>query len=223
MKNRIALILSCILLMAFMPVQAEETSLTGVWYADLDGIPIAMNLNEDGGYSLQFPGEEPVDGTWEEQEGGFICLDGEEPPEVLILGDKLKWADSMVFFGREQDSNYYQPAEVNGELPGELYAGYWQCAFVDVGGTAVPAMTMHDRTDLYIEGNSVILGGPAFRDVLVRMTFENGGLNGENEGAAVKLEMQADAFLRMTVTGEDGSVETRYLLPGYSEFLATEE
>ena len=222
MKKLISMML-CLSMMllptAAVLAEEAETSFTGAWYADLDGIPIQMTIEEDGVYSLQFPGEEPVSGTWEMQENFYLCLDGEQPPEVMILNDRLKWTNTTVFFSREAADRSYKPAEVNGEPTGDMYNGYWKCAYVDVGGTPAPAATMHDITDLYIEGSSAILGGPAFGDALVRMSFENGEMICENNGSSVQLQMQEDTLLRMTVTEADGTIKTRYLTPAYSPFL----
>ena len=199
---------------------ADSSDLTGAWYAEVNGLPIQMGLAEDGTYTLMFPGIETLEGTWEEQEG-YICMDGVLPPEITILGDQLKWTGSPIYFSREEAETYV-PAKPKTEIPKSFYEGYWQCAYVDVGGTAVPALVVQDETDLYIEGSSAILGGPSLGDTLVRMTYENGAFSCENDGTAVKIELQEDEFLRLTVSGETGT-QIRYLLPAYSAMLDNEE
>ena len=216
MKKAIA-ILAVIGLLLVPAALAEEnadlSSLTGDWYADLSGMSIQMTLEENGSYELLFPGEEAVGGTWEEQDG-YLCLDGELPPEVTVLGDTLQWTDTMVFFTREPVETY-TPAEVAAEGSEGLYTGYWQCAYVDRNGTAVPALAAQDRTDLYVEGTSAILGGPSFGDTLVRMAYEDGAMVCEADGASVRMEIQEDCMLRLTVSGE-GKTQTWYMTPAYS-------
>lgn len=189
----------------------------GVWYAEQTGMPIQMNLQEGGTYTLLFPGSDPLVGTWEEQTG-YICLDGVQPPELTVLGENLKWTGATLYFSRNAVETYI-PADVMAEAPEGILNGYWQCVFVDLDGTAVPALAIPDRTDLYVEGTSAILGGPVLGDILVRMTSDSGALAGEAEIGAVRMEMQLDNLLRMTIIGNDGSRQVWYLIRTYSPLI----
>ena len=215
--RKFTVILLALGLLLVSAAAAEETALTGVWYAEINGRPVQMELAEDGAYTLMFPGMETLEGTWEEQ-GGYICMDSVQPPEITVLGDRLKWTGSPLFFSREETETY-TPAEPAEKISEGYYIGYWKSAYVDVDGINVPALAMQDRTDLYIEGTSVILRAPALGDVLVRMTLENGALSGSSGGADVKIELLQDGFLRLTVTGTGEGPQTWYMLPAYSALL----
>ena len=217
-------ILAVIVMILVSAAAAEETNapLAGSWYSAVNGKPIQMNLAEAGTYMLMIPGMEALEGTWEEQDG-FICMDGVQPPEITVLDeDQLKWSASPLYFSREE-AVVYAPAGLKTEASRGFYEGYWKSAYVDVGGTAVPAMAEGDETDLFIEGTSAILGGPVLGDTLVRMDFENGAFSCSEGGKTVQIELQEDEFLRLTVTGPDTGEKTWYLLPAYSAFLDREE
>lgn len=218
--RKLTVILLALGLLLVSAAAAEETALTGVWYAEINGRPVQMELAEDGAYTLMIPGMETLEGTWEEQ-GDTICMDSVQPPEITVLGDRLKWTGSPLFFTREEPETY-APAEPAATISEGYYIGYWKSAYVDVDGINVPALAIQDRTDLYIEGTSVILGGPELGNVLVRMTLENGVLSGDSDGRDVKIELLQDGFLRLTVAGTGEDPQTWYMLPAYSALLDAE-
>ena len=217
MKKLFVILLALGLFLIPAALAEEISTYAGVWYAEQNGMPIQMNLQEGGTYTLLFPGADPIDGTWEEQTG-YICLDGVQPPELMVLGENLKWSGTMLFFTQESVETYI-PADVIAEAPEGILNGYWQCVFVNRNGTVFPALAVQDRTDLYVEGTSAVLGGPVLGDVLVRMTAENGALAGEAEAGAVRIEMQQDELLRLTITGSDGSPQVWYLIRTYSPLI----
>ena len=212
MKKGTSIILILVLLLCCIPAGAEETAtdIPGDWFGNLNGIPVKMTLNADGTYAVNIPGYEPETGTWEEQDG-YVYLNGSETPECCVIGDKLFLNEVLVFFSREQQ-DVYTPAAPTAEIPTEAWRGYWVCAYVDVDGTAYPASLLNDKTDLYVEGTSAILGGPVLCDIQVKMESADGALTCEADGAAVALQMQEDGFLRMTLT-VDGEDLVWYLLP----------
>ena len=182
------------------PVQSNN--LTGTWYSDLSGIPVRLTLSEDGSYTSAAPGTEPVTGTWEERNGS-IFLDGSETPEFTVMDDRLLWNGMAALFTREEQA-VYTPAETFADFDPVLFRGYWKALYVDVDGTACLASALNDTTDLYVEGNSMILGGPLFGDLPVKAESADGALACTAEGITVTLRMQQDSFLRMTVdTGEE--------------------
>ena len=141
---------------------------------------------------------------------------------VRTVGDLLRLADAPVFFTREKPA-FYAPAEPRAVEEADDFAGYWKSVYVDLQGTAVPAYTMKDETDLYVEGTSATLGGPVLGDTPVKRTFENGELAADNEGVKTRMQLQADGFLRLTVTGTETAPQTWYLSRAYSPALEAEE
>ena len=204
MKKCTSIILILVLLLCCVPAVAEETAadITGDWFGNLNGIPVKITLGADGIYAVSIPGDEPETGTWEEQDG-YIYLNGSETPEYCVIGDKLFLNELLTFFSREQQ-DIYTPAAPTAEISTEAWRGYWICAYVDVDATAYPASLLNDKTDLYLEGTSAILGGPVLCDIQVEMESADGALVCTAEGITVTLRMQQDNFLRMTMdTGEE--------------------
>ena len=203
MKKWIALMLICMLLTAGTAAagaEEEAPALAGDWYASLGGVPVQMNLGEDGSYAITLPGYKPETGAWEWKDG-FVTLNGAEPPDLSVYGEKLFWSDAFTFFSREEQDTYV-PAEPAADLQEEACRGYWKSVYVDMDGTVYPAQVMHDRTDLYVEGHSAILGGPVFRDVLLQMEKTDGMMSCILDEVLVQLRMQEDGMLRLTLTVE---------------------
>ena len=88
-------------------------------------------------------------------------------------------------------------------------------------GMPVPAQLLDDQTDLYVEGSSTILGGPGFGDVTVKMSYENGALQCDTDGAHVALQKQQDGFLRLTAAFPSAAPQTFYFTLAYE--LNTED
>lgn len=215
MKKWIALMLICMLLTAGMAAAgAEEEApvLAGDWYASLNGVPVQMNLGEDGSYTITLPGYAPETGAWEWKDG-TVALNGREPPELSLYGEKLLWSDAFTFFTREKQDTYV-PAEP-AALQEDVCRGYWKSVYVDMDGTVYPAQVMHDKTDLYVEGHSAILGGPVFRDVLLKMEETDGAMSCILDEVLVRLQMQEDGILRLTLTVE-GEEMVWYMLRAYT-------
>ena len=212
MKKCTSIILILVLLLCCVPAVAEETAadITGDWFGNLNGIPVKITLGADGIYAVSITGDEPETGNWEEQDG-YIYLNGSETPEYCVIGDKLFLNELLTFFSREQQ-DIYTPAAPTAEIPTEAWRGYWVSAYVDVDGTAYPSSLLNDKTDLYVEGTSAILGGPALQDILVKMESSDGALKCETESAAVTLQMQEDGFLRMTLTVDEENLVWYLLL-----------
>ena len=191
------------LTIALFTVIAEENApVSGIWYSTTSGIPVRLTLSEDGSYTSAAPGTDPVTGTWEERDGS-IFLDGSETPEFTVKDGSLLWNGMAAFLTREEQA-VYTPAEILADFDPALFRGYWKALYVDVDGIACLASSLNDTTDLYVEGNSMILGGPLFGDLPVKAESADGALVCTAEGITVTLRMQQDGFLRMTVdTGEE--------------------
>ena len=205
MKKYFMGIITCMILLSVLVFAAAENSelpTSGTWYSSFSGIPVRLTLSEDGSYTSAAPGTDPVTGTWEERNGD-IFLDGSETPEFTVQDDRLLWNGMAAFLTREEQA-VYTPAEILADFDPALFRGYWKAFCVDVDGAACLASALNDTTDLYVEGNSMILGGPLFGDLPVKAESADGALVCTAEGITVTLRMQQDSFLRMTVdTGEE--------------------
>lgn len=204
MKKAVSLLvfLSMLTIALFTVIAEENAPVSGIWYSTTSGIPVRLTLSEDGSYTSAAPGTDPVTGTWEERDGS-IFLDGSETPEFTVQDDRLLWNDMAAFLTREEQV-VYTPAETFADFDPALFRGYWKALYVDVDGIACLASALNDTTDLYVEGNSMILGGPLFGDLPVKAESADGALTCTAEGITVTLRMQQDSFLRMTVdTGEE--------------------
>ena len=204
MKKAVSLLvfLSMLTIALFTVIAEENAPVSGIWYSTTSGIPVRLTLSEDGSYTSAAPGTDPVTGTWEERDGS-IFLDGSETPEFTVQDDRLLWNGMAAFLTREEQA-VYTPAEILADFDPALFRGYWKALYVDVDGTACLASALNDSTDLYVEGNSMILGGPLFGDLPVKAESTDGALACTAEGITVTLRMQQDSFLRMTVdTGEE--------------------
>ena len=204
MKKAVSLLvfLSMLTIALFTVIAEENAPVSGIWYSTTSGIPVRLTLSEDGSYTSAVPGTDPVTGTWEERDGDLF-LDGSETPEFTVQDDRLLWNDMAAFLTREEQV-VYTPAETFADFDPALFRGYWKALYVDVDGIACLASSLNDTTDLYVEGNSMILGGPLFGDLPVKAESADGALTCTAEGITVTLRMQQDSFLRMTVdTGEE--------------------
>ena len=207
----ISLILILFLIPASLAEEEETSPIAGAWYTDLSDVPVEMNLEDDGTYTISIPGCTPETGTWELR-NELVYLNGSETPAFSVKGETLAWEDASTVFTREKTAGY-TPAEVAADIPAECLNGYWTSIYVDVKGTAYPAAALNDRTDLYVEGNYAVLGGPVFGDVVVKMEPEGGALVSRNEGLTVTIQLQTDAVLRLTMSVE-GEDLIWYLEPG---------
>ena len=227
MKKLLAILLSLLLLtpalaLAEEPAPAEsvetEATLTGKWFAEVQGMIVRITLNEDGSYAVAVPAlpDEPITGTWAEKDG-FLYFDGNELPEINVLGaDVMKWIDYDAFLRREAPLPMYVPAEPVADVPLEYYAGHWEALYVGVNGAMLFSDTLGSRTAALIDGTTVALIGPLTGETVLETAYENGALTWTAEGVGITFALQEDGFLRMTVQS-DTDVITLYLLPQYVE------
>ena len=209
MRKYIALFLA-LALMCAAGLTLAETDVTGLWYFDLGGAVAELTLNADGTYRLAVPLEEEKTGVWKFDDG-FVYLDGAVTPDLATWGENtLILGDSEGVFTREKPA-YYAPADPLPDAPPALFAGYWVCQYVEVNGSPLSADYAADRTDLYIEGSSGILGGPRFGDTQVKFEFADGAMACESAGARVTLQILQDGILRLTIAAPDAA-QTLYLL-----------
>lgn len=191
------------------------------WYGLSLGLPVTLALSSDGTYTLSLAGEDRS-GAWAEADGGIV-LDGEETAPLYQVSDTLLWQGMGIFLTAEPpEAGAYAPAElVKDGVTAETFNGYWQSAYVDADGAILSAHELDDKTDVYIEAPRAALGGPLFGDVAVDMAFVDGALTWSEGGVSVKMELQSDGLLRMTLAAPDSGM-TLYLLPTYVEGLSPE-
>ena len=214
MKKNLAILLVFLFLLAPAalaeadPVESAPDP-AGDWYASVDGVPVTLSLGPDGGYSLVLPAVlgQPQAGTWV-LDDGFVRLDDGSALNLVNEG-LLVWSENGLFFTRDAPA-LYAPADLLADAPLELCAGYWRCAFVDLGDAVVPAEAVDENTDLYIEDVRVALGGPRFGDIFWTFEFTNGALTADVNGQPVALALQQDGCLRLTIE-DAGEMKTLYL------------
>ncbi len=212
--------------LVYEPLPAPEPSLAerlaGDWYAGYQGLALTLSLAEDGSYTFRFPGQEDRSGAWALNEENLLILDGAEADALLPVGDTLRWASAELLFTREAPEVYVPGEILTDAEPGSL-DGYWKSHFVAVGDGTILASALDEKTDIYIEGARVALGGPLFGDILVDMTMKDGALTYEKEGVSVALALQSDGFLRLTLGGENpATLYLRPAVPGWAEPEITE-
>lgn len=197
------------------PAPAPEPE---TWYGQTRGMNLVLTLNPDGSYVLSL-GEETSNGAWTEDDG--IVLDGNDAAPLYRVNGGLMWsAMGLTLSGEAPAFDIYEPADVVAEsATAELFNGYWKSAYIDADGTILSAYELNDKTDLYIEAPKAALGGPLFGDVGLEMTFAEGALIWTEGDVSIRLELQEDGLLRMTLTAPTTSM-TLYLLPQYVEGIS---
>ena len=194
------------------PAPTAET-----WYGLAGNTELCLSLWSDGTYTLA-AGSEETSGAWENRDGS-ITLDGEEAPTLIVLGDRLSWPEAGLFLTAEKpEVGAYTPAEPLTGADAALLNGYWTSLFVQADGAILPAADLNDRTDVFVEAPRAALGGPLFGDAIVDMTASGGALTHTAEGTTVTLALQADGFLRLTLSTPDGDMVI-YLQRTYVEGL----
>lgn len=191
------------------------------WYGQSRGVELTLALSSDGTYTLAMGGE-TKSGAWAEADGG-IALDGDESAPLYEVNGQLMWPGMGLYLSAEKpELGAYVPAEVLTDgVTAELFNGYWQSAFVDADGVILSAFELDDQTDVVIQAPRVALGGPLFGDVAVDMAFSDGALTWSEGGVSVRLQLQADGLMRMTLSAPDSDM-VLYLLPVYVEGLSPE-
>lgn len=144
---------------------------------------------------------------------GAFALDGAS----LADGGEASGSDLRPF-GDSAAAPLYTPAEPLSGVPQELFNGCWKSLYADADGALLPAEDFGDRTDLFVEAPRAALGGALFGDVVVDMVFADDALRYEAGEVSIVLQLQADGFLRMTLTSPEGEL-LLYLLPTHVDGL----
>ena len=184
----------------YEPLPAEYLPLServrGDWYADEAGLVITLALTEEG-YTLSVPGEQPKTGKWEAKDG-VIVLGGDEENPLTPIGDVIRFDAMDLLFTREMPTVYI-PADVIADAGEGSFDGFYKAQFVAVGEGTILAAAAEEDAYVYIEGTNVALGGTRFGNVIKVFTAVPGALTLAEDGLNVKLELQEDGFLRMTL------------------------
>ncbi len=215
MKKLFAILLSLsLLLVPALALGEEETpaDITGLWYTEVEGMVVELTLNADGTYAVAIPAQpgESITGAWAEKDG-FLYFDGSDLPQINVLGtDVMKWLDYDAFLRREAPL-IYAPADPLSDAPVELFTGYWRAQYVGVNGAMLFADTLGSPTEALIDGTNVALIGPLTGETVLETAYENGALTWAEGEVSIALALQADGFLRLTLTA-GGETVTLYLL-----------
>ena len=182
------------------PLPAEylplEERVLGEWYADEAGLVITLTLTEEG-YMLSVPGTDAQTGKWEAKDG-MIVLDGDEQNPLTPIGDVIRSDALDLLFTREMPT-VYVPADVIADAKEGSFDGFFKAQFVAVGEGTILAAAAEEDAYVYIEGTNVALGGTRFGNVIKVFTAAPGALTLAESDLSVKLEIQQDGFLRMTL------------------------
>ena len=212
MKKYLPLLIAFMFIFAALPAlgETEEKTPLGAWYADLRGLVIEFEFEADGTYRLAMPAKEAETGTWV-YDDGYVILDGKtRSPLNLVNEGLLLWTERELFFFRDRPEQY-APADMIEDAELSEFYGYWVCVHALLGDQAVPASSVNDNTDLFVDGETVALGGPRFGDVWWNFTFEDGRLSAElNEGERLTISLQQDGMLRLDISGS-GAPATLWL------------
>ena len=241
MKKLLAMLLAFALILALAacgnteaPAQTEAPAATAeltpeptpappveTWYGSSRGLELTLALSSDGTYTLA-QGGKTKSGAWELKDG-LIALDGEEEGSLIPLEDELYWLALELFLTSEEpEFDAYVPEDVLSDgVTAELFNGYWTSLYVETDGAILLADDLGDKTEVVIEAPRAALGGPLFGDVTVDMSFADGALTWTADKVSVKLQLQADGLLRMTLKAPDSDM-TLYLTPTYVPGLSPE-
>ena len=195
----------------------DDFPVTGDWYADSDGLSLRLCLSADGTYDFIAPGA-VSSGSWVLEDSSVILDGAAEYPLEWAGDDALIQESTGLLFSREAPETYL-PEDPVPDADLSWFAGYWSSLWADLDGTAVPAWTVGDSTDLFIRDTLVALGGKRFGDIFWNFSFENGQLSASLEdGRLVTISFQRDSLLRLTVSGPEGK-DILYLAPAWFDAL----
>ena len=188
-----------------LTIPSPGYELQGEWYCSHDGVPVCLELKEDGVYTLTIAGKES-EGTWEYADGNIVFDGDEEAYMPVIKGERIMWAEAGEIFKREE-VKAWEPAPVAEEnVEMAYFDGYWVSQYVEYEGQRLPSNVIGDNSELYIDGGRVAMGGSLFGDLICDFTYEDAALSYENSAARVVLQLLEDYSLRCTVTGEDAEL-----------------
>ncbi|MBR2834660.1 MAG: hypothetical protein IKE43_02975 [Coriobacteriales bacterium] len=118
----------------------------------------------------------------------------------------LVWTDAEIVFYRTEPGSY-TPAKADSAASLESFAGYWKSAYVSLGGAPIESSILGEKTDIYIDGERVAMGGELFGDVFVNFTFSEGALKATvSDSLSIEIVLLQDGHLRMTLASPTGEM-----------------
>ena len=117
----------------------------------------------------------------------------------------LRWDNADLLFTREAPQGYV-PAEVFTDAKEGAFDGWWKAQYVGVGEGTILAAALDEDTELYIEGTKIAFTGARFGSAIADGKAANGVFSFSAGDAGVKLELQSDGFLRLTLDGAEPAV-----------------
>ena len=161
-----------------------------------------MALSADGKYEAGFPelSGEKTTGTWG-LIGEQIVLD-DNADALLVREEGLFWEGPGVAFAREK------PVAADAGKPDKTvtaadFAGFWSSVYVRTESGLAPAADLGEDTDVYVEGNTVVLGGSIFGDTMCTFAYADGAMTwsaGEGaEAVSVRLELTDRGLMLLTM------------------------
>lgn len=221
MKKLISLLLILCMACMMVPAFAEETDLTGDWYASFMGVTMTLTINADGTMSMTAPGEDGAmnsqTGTWT-REGDTLTLTVQDSPATAtITGEELVMSEGgmELRFGREPAAPITVGAPRT-DAQAEDFYGEWTVKYTEVMGAvadlsaigmAFPNLKLGEGTVEFIASSEVDMFASMFNMLALAATFEDGILRmestAENTSSTCTAELLDDGLLKLTM--EDGS------------------
>lgn len=193
MKKRYALLLTVAFQMAVTCSGMAAEDVSGEWYGNLYGMPVALTLDESGAYTMDLDGEE-MTGSWE-LDGETLYMDKGTESETSFVydGESLSAEeDGMEFmFSRDAEAAAgFIPAEARTDSEIEEFAGVWTATQVSAFGMTAPVEMLEvEKLELEIADNKVtflMAGGDTFGEWAVT------DLEGTLEDGILTFVMEAD-------------------------------
>ncbi len=188
MKKLLSLVLA-LCMMAGCVALAEDV--TGLWYGDMFGLPVTMNLEESGTYTLEVMGEADS-GTWV-LEGDVMYMDKGTDIETAIAYDAEAVTltideDGMIVVFTREAVEAFVPAEPRTDAALEEFAGQWEASNVYF----MEMLVTTEFAEMFMKLDIV--------DAAVTMTLNTG----EEEDDVATIEgVFADGAITLTIPAED--------------------
>lgn len=162
-----------------------EKNVTGTWYGSSMGIPITMDVMENGTYKVSVDDGNEEEGVWTVENDEFV-MDKDTDYEMSLQfdGDSIFLDDEDgIDFEFEREPAEKETEEVKKDVKESAFVGVWKADNVDFEGVSstpdmlgvsnVFAEIKKGKTDFYITGNNF---STQINLVDMKTTFEDGVL-----------------------------------------------
>ena len=228
MKRFITLLLALLILSAACALAEEpadirtEFAVSGAWFGKLNGFPVSLVLNEDGTFLFRVSGLPVADssGSWT-RDYDTVLLDGNADLPFFIEENRLYFPAMGLSLTRNEEKGYEPESVLSAEESDlALFQGAWASRWFLMDDAVIPAEAIQDDTILFVENTRAALTGDIFGSVFADFVYEGGAMTMSTQAMAIKLEIQKDFLLRMTVSS-DGEDLTVILSPYRTELLTS--